>query len=86
MGGHDEITLTPEERRALVQIERRLAGQDLRAEGLVRVTTTDTLLASVLQAPLVTFQRKHPGITLDVTPGGGSSSRNFDLLVTARAT
>ena len=37
---------------AIVSIERKLAGQDLRAEGLVRVATTDTLLASVLQTPL----------------------------------
>src|SRR5688572_22664476 len=33
---------------AIVSLERKLAGQDLRAEGLVRVTTTDTLLTSVL--------------------------------------
>jgi DNA-binding transcriptional LysR family regulator len=52
---------------AIVSLERKLAGQDLRAEGLVRVTTTDTLLASVLATPLATFKQEQPGITLDVT-------------------
>ena len=69
---------------ALVQIERKLAGQDLRAEGLVRVTTTDTLLASVLQAPLATFQRKHPGITLDVATSNeiaNLSKRDADVAI-----
>jgi DNA-binding transcriptional LysR family regulator len=69
---------------ALVQIERKLAGQDLRAEGLVRVTTTDTLLASVLQAPLASFQRKHPGITLDVATSNeiaNLSKRDADLAI-----
>ena len=69
---------------ALVQIERKLAGQDLRAEGLVRVTTTDTLLASVLQAPLTTFQRKHPGITLDVATSNeiaNLSKRDADVAI-----
>ncbi|WP_129649520.1 LysR family transcriptional regulator [Peristeroidobacter agariperforans] len=69
---------------ALMQIERRLAGQDLRAEGLVRVTTTDTLLASVLQAPLATFQRQHPGITLDVATSNeiaNLSKRDADIAI-----
>lgn len=69
---------------ALVQIERKLAGQDLRAEGLVRVTTTDTLLASVLPAPLAGFQGKHPGITLDVATSNeiaNLSKRDADVAI-----
>jgi len=52
---------------AIVSLERKLTGQDLRAEGLVRITTTDTLLASVLPVPLAKFKQEHPGISIDVT-------------------
>jgi DNA-binding transcriptional LysR family regulator len=69
---------------AIVSLERKLAGQDLRAEGLVRVTTTDTLLASVLQAPLVAFKQEHPGITIDVTTSNAFanlSKRDADVAI-----
>lgn len=65
-------------------IERKLAGKDLRAEGLVRVTTTDTLLASVLRSPLVAFRRQYPGITLDVTTSNvfaDLSKRDVDVAI-----
>ena len=69
---------------AIVSLERKLAGQDLRAEGLVRVTTTDTLLASVLAAPLATFKQEQPGITLDVTTSNAFanlSKRDADVAI-----
>jgi len=59
----------------IAEIERKLAGQDLRAEGPVHVTTTDTLLASVLPRALSAFRDAHPGITLEVTV----SNRLLDL-------
>jgi DNA-binding transcriptional LysR family regulator len=69
---------------AIVSIERKLAGQDLRAEGLVRVATTDTLLASVLQTPLAMFKHEHPRITLDVTTSNAFanlSKRDADVAI-----
>lgn len=48
-------------------LERKIAGQDRRAEGIVRLTTTDTLLASILPAHLSAFRREQPGISLDIT-------------------
>jgi DNA-binding transcriptional LysR family regulator len=69
---------------AIVSLERKLAGQDLRAEGLVRVTTTDTLLASVLHAPLATFKQEHPGISMDVTTSNAFanlSKRDADVAI-----
>lgn len=69
---------------AIVSLERKLAGQDLRAEGLVRVTTTDTLLTSVLAKPLTTFKQEHPGITLDVTTSNAFanlSKRDADVAI-----
>jgi DNA-binding transcriptional LysR family regulator len=69
---------------AIVSLERKLAGQDLRAEGLVRVTTTDTLLASVLPAALAAFKQEHPGITIDVTTSNAFanlSKRDADVAI-----
>lgn len=49
----------------LGQLEQRLAGEDLRPSGVVRITTTDTLL-DFLAPALATFRTKHPEITLEV--------------------
>lgn len=46
-------------------LERRLAGEDLRPSGTVRVTTTDTLLG-VLAPVLARFRTRHPEITVDL--------------------
>lgn len=51
---------------AIATIERSLVGQDLRAEGVIRVTTTDTLMASVLPRILAAFQKANPGIMLEL--------------------
>src|SRR3569833_88870 len=48
-------------------LENKLAGQASRAEGLIRVTTTDTLLASVLPDVFTAFKQANPRITLNVT-------------------
>jgi DNA-binding transcriptional LysR family regulator len=75
--GHDGYTPTPagvEMAVAAQRIEaeidalgRRIVGQDLRASGIVRVTTTDTLLYGLLTPCFAQFRRSHPGIRLDVT-------------------
>lgn len=41
-------------------LERRLAGQDRKLAGAVRVTTTDTLVDMLLLPILVAFRAKHP--------------------------
>lgn len=47
-------------------LERRLAGQDLRLSGVLRITTTDTLMGTVLPEILARFRSSHPGIGLEV--------------------
>ena len=47
-------------------LQRKLAGQDLRLEGALRVTTTDTLMMSVLARHVAAFRTAHPGIRLEV--------------------
>lgn len=48
-------------------VERRLAGRDLALTGTVRLTTTDTLAASVLPGVLARFSAAHPEVQLELT-------------------
>jgi DNA-binding transcriptional LysR family regulator len=47
-------------------LERRLAGQDRRLAGAVRVTTTDTLIDMLLPPILAAFRAKHPSIQVEL--------------------
>lgn len=47
-------------------LARRVMGQDLRPTGIVRVTTTDTLLYGLLTPIFSGFRRRHPEIKLEV--------------------
>ncbi|MGF1629517.1 MAG: LysR family transcriptional regulator [Kiloniellaceae bacterium] len=51
----------------VLEVERQLAGRDLRPSGSVRVTTTDTLLIGVFSPILAAFRREFPEIDLEVT-------------------
>lgn len=48
-------------------LERRLAGQDLRLSGPLRVTTTDTLAVTILIPHLAAFRAEHPGVALELS-------------------
>lgn len=48
-------------------LERKLAGTDLRLEGALRVTTTDTLMASILPEVLAAFHAAHPGVQVELS-------------------
>ncbi|MGI9509645.1 MAG: LysR family transcriptional regulator [Geminicoccaceae bacterium] len=47
-------------------LERRIAGRDLKLEGTIRVTTTDTFMASVLPPHLASFRGRHPRIAIEL--------------------
>lgn len=48
------------------EAERRIVGRDLRPVGVVRVTTTDSLMAGLVSPILAAFRREYPGIVLEV--------------------
>ena len=68
-------TLAGEEMMATAQhleshvtdVERRIMGRDLNLSGVVRITTTDTLLAGLLNPLFKQFQSEHPKIKLDIS-------------------
>jgi DNA-binding transcriptional LysR family regulator len=47
-------------------LERRIAGQDLKLEGTIRVTTTDSLMATVVPRHLASFRSQHPRISIEM--------------------
>ncbi|MGI9464086.1 MAG: LysR family transcriptional regulator [Aestuariivirgaceae bacterium] len=70
-------TLTPEGQQLLEaaqsvesvvgSLERKIAGKDLRLEGIIRVTTTDSFLFAMVHPHLMAFQQAYPDIVLNVT-------------------
>jgi DNA-binding transcriptional LysR family regulator len=54
--------------RELSDLERKIAGQDLRPSGTVRVTTTDTLL-DLVGPILARLRAEQPGLVIEVATG-----------------
>jgi DNA-binding transcriptional LysR family regulator len=65
-GGEEFIAAARQIDDTVTDLERKLAGQDLRLSGVVRVTTTDTLMGSILPEMLAEFCAAHPGIGIEV--------------------
>jgi DNA-binding transcriptional LysR family regulator len=65
-GGEELIAAAHRIDDEVTALERKLAGQDLRLSGVVRVTTTDTLMGSILPEVLAQFRKAHPGIAIEV--------------------
>ncbi|WP_315838095.1 LysR family transcriptional regulator [Bradyrhizobium prioriisuperbiae] len=66
-GGEELLAAARTMSDVVTTLERKLAGQDLRIEGGLRLTTTDTLIASVLPEILSRFHGAHPGVRVEVS-------------------
>lgn len=66
-GGEELIATARRIDATVTDLERKLAGQDLRLSGTVRVTTTDTLMGSILPEILKDFRDAHPGIEIAIS-------------------
>jgi DNA-binding transcriptional LysR family regulator len=51
---------------AVLNIEREILGQDLKLEGLIRLTTTESIADRILIPHLKVFREAHPAIIIDV--------------------
>lgn len=68
----------------ILGVERRLAGQDLKLSGSVRLTTTDTLYAGLLAPALADFRVNYPDIELEVVVSNqvqSLSKREADIAI-----
>ena len=52
--------------REIERLDLRLTGQDLKLEGTLVVTTTDTIIENLLTPHLAAFRRAYPGIVLEL--------------------
>lgn len=66
-GGEELLAVARQMAETVNNLERRLTGQDLRLEGSLRITTTDTLMVSILPPILAAFRERHPGVQLELT-------------------
>jgi DNA-binding transcriptional LysR family regulator len=87
-GGEELLTAARAMADTVTALERRLQGRDLRLEGELRLTTTDTLMASpVLPKALAAFRERHPGIVVEVsTPNTMANLVRRDADVAVRPT
>jgi len=60
------INAAREVENTLFNMQRQIAGHELKLEGELRVTTTDTFMLSVLGPHLASFRQKHPYIVVDL--------------------
>jgi DNA-binding transcriptional LysR family regulator len=66
VGGEELVAAARQIDDTVTSLERKLAGQDLRLSGAIRVTSTDTLMVSILPEILAEFRAAHPGIGIEV--------------------
>lgn len=65
-GGEELVAAARHIDDTVTALGRKLAGQDLRLSGVLRITTTDTLMGSILPEILAEFRDSHPGIGIEV--------------------
>jgi DNA-binding transcriptional LysR family regulator len=71
----------------VAELDRRLTGRDLRLEGTLRVTTVETVAASLMPAVLARFAAAYPGVTLELTVENAIASlRRHEADVAVRPT
>ena len=83
-GGEELIAAARQVGDTVTALERKLAGQDLRLSGTLRVTTTDTLMGSIFPEILADFRAAHPGIQVEVAVSNqmaNLSRRDADVAV-----
>lgn len=60
------INAAREVENTLFNMQRQIAGHELKLEGELRVTTTDSFMLALLGPHLASFQQKHPHIVVDI--------------------
>ncbi len=69
------IDAAQEVESTIFNIQRQIEGRELKLEGNLRVTTTDTLMLSLIGPHLASFHRKHPHILVTI----GTTNNIMDL-------
>jgi DNA-binding transcriptional LysR family regulator len=86
--GEEMVALAAKMQDSILDFERRIAGQDVRPSGELRVTTTDTIFSHLVAPMFCAFRRKYPEITLDFVIENrilNLSRRDADVAIRATA-
>ncbi len=84
--GEQMVALARRMGEEVVEFERKVAGRDLQPSGEVRVTTTDTIFATMASQAFALFRQRYPDITLDVNIDNRAlnlSHRDADVAIRA---
>ena len=84
--GEEMVALANRMSDGVMEFERRLAGQDERPRGELRVTTTDSMFASLLAPMFATFREAYPEIRTEIIVSNASlnlSRRDADVAIRA---
>lgn len=87
--GEDLFAVAKRVQADITGAERRLAGQDLKLSGTIRVTTTDTLFTGLLATPFERFRADYPDIELEVVISNqvhSLSKREADIAIRPTST
>jgi DNA-binding transcriptional LysR family regulator len=63
--GEEMVALAMRMAESILEFERRIAGQDVRPSGELRVTTTDTIFSHLVAPMFCAFRQRYPEISLD---------------------
>lgn len=63
--GEEMVALASRMSESIIEFERRIAGQDVRPSGELRVTTADTMFSDLIAPAFAEFHAKFPDILLD---------------------
>jgi DNA-binding transcriptional LysR family regulator len=86
--GEEMVALAGRLQDSILDFERRIAGQDVRPSGELRVTTTDTMFSHLVAPMFCAFRQKYPEITLDFVIENrilNLSRRDADVAIRATA-
>jgi DNA-binding transcriptional LysR family regulator len=84
--GEEMVTIANRMFEEITDFERKVAGQDLKPSGELRVTTNDSLVAHLLTPLFGAFARNYPDIVLDVVIDNRAlnlSKRDADVAIRA---
>jgi DNA-binding transcriptional LysR family regulator len=87
-GGEEMVEIARAMAQQLATLDRRIAGRDRRTSGTVRMTTTDSLLATVVMRHLGGLTKAYPDIRLEISSASGMldlSAREADIALRATA-
>lgn len=82
--GKDILSTASKMDEEITRCQRKISGQDISLEGLIKITTTDTLLHGLLGKHINSFKLSHPKVKIEIVIANDIidlSQRNADIAI-----